>query len=227
MRLRITALLLTFAGAANCLRMAAKRRPHNTKSRIVRVTGGKASVLYSDGARQWTIDGSRLKHFELDDLRKRDFDKLDDGTLLFSPEAGLTGEPSFLFSFTPGAKLLYAVAADRARGDVSTGECSSFSQEVERILNLRKELAAKGVRAHIALVDVLSTNVDEFTSDGTSPPPRRPSRVTRSHDRALRAGFSSTWLSEEQLARLPEPVWAALEIVAMALELRVERALRR
>ena len=127
MRLRITALLLTFAGAANCLRMAAKRRPHNTKSRIVRVTGGKASVLYSDGARQWTIDGSRLKHFELDDLRKRDFDKLDDGTLLFSPEAGLTGEPSFLFSFTPGAKLLYAVAADRARGDVSTGECSSFS----------------------------------------------------------------------------------------------------
>ena len=76
MRLRITALLLTFAGAANCLRMAAKRRPHNTKSRIVRVTGGKASVLYSDGARQWTIDGSRLKHFELDDLRKRDFDKL-------------------------------------------------------------------------------------------------------------------------------------------------------
>ena len=74
MRLRITALLLTFAGAANCLRMAAKRRPHKTKSRIVRVTGGKSSVLYSDGARQWTIDGSRLKHFELDDLRKRDFD---------------------------------------------------------------------------------------------------------------------------------------------------------
>ena len=48
MRLRITALLLTFAGAANCLRMAAKRRPHNTKSRIVRVTGadiGRARAL--------------------------------------------------------------------------------------------------------------------------------------------------------------------------------------
>ena len=52
--------------------------------------------------------------------------------------------------------------------------------------------------------------------------------MTRAHDRALRAGYTSTWLSEEQLARLPEPVWPALEIVAMALEIKgVKRAARR
>ena len=73
------------------------------------------------------------------------------------------------------------------------------------------------------------SGISEHSRDGgKSPSPRRLPRVTRAHDRALRAGYTSTWISEEQLARLPEPVWPALEIVAMALEIKgVKRAARR
>lgn len=177
MNFRVTALLLACAGAADSFRMAksaANSKPRIFRTRISRVTGGKSSVLYSDGERQWTIDGSHLKHFEFDDLLKRGFEELDDGTLLFSPEYGLTGEPSFLYSFAPGADTIYVLGGDRPRGGVSTGECTSFSSEVERILNVRQQLAAKGIRAHIVLVDVFAWNVDEHSRDGgKSPSPRR------------------------------------------------------
>ena len=135
------------------------------RRRIHRFETDEGSVLYDDGTRIWTVNGSRVKHFEWEDLEGRYHVELDDGTLLFLPAPNHSAEPSFLFTFKPNAKVLFVIAADRPRGIVSTALCSSFGVEIKKILRFREKLAEKGVLAHIALVDVFNWNVDE-TRDG-------------------------------------------------------------
>ena len=94
-------------------------------SRIYRFETDQGSVLYDDGKRLWTINGSKVKHFEWKDLEGRNALVLRDGTRLYLPSLDHSAEPSFLFAYNPNATLLYVIAADRPRGHFSTGLCSS------------------------------------------------------------------------------------------------------
>ena len=84
-------------------------------SRIYRFSTDQGSVLYDDGTRLWTINGSRVKHFEWEDLEGRNALVLRDDTRLYLPSLDHSAEPSYVFAYNPNATLLYVIAADRPR----------------------------------------------------------------------------------------------------------------
>ena len=193
-------------------------------SRIYRFSTDQGSVLYDDGTRIWTINGSRAKHFEWEDLEGRNALVLRDDTRLYLPSLDHSAEPSYVFAYNPNATLLYVIAADRPRGHLSTGLCSSFGIELAEIQKYRDDLAEKGIVAHIALVDVFNWNVDEMRDGNRF---QRCPCHTRASQPFFYTGYASTNLSAAQLARLPPPIWPAFEIVAQAIELDVDSKDRR